>query len=245
MQFYPHRTVEEQANRLPKDLRVAYKNSQLDRISIFDGNTEVELTGYAEYSFIEEKSYKTQPVRANNGSIQDIEEYATFLTPRLIIKYSMMNIDDYRETMKMFKRQNGFIVRCYDVVEDKIVRNEMYVAPPSMPIIYQQYLIALGIQEHNIELIGTNVPTNPTELENGTRPISFTVIGEFGGTVNLGMTWGEFVKHQTIENPLGVYISEGLASYSNNVRIGKYNDDGNLIRAKEDDFIFALDYIGY
>ena len=156
MQFYPHRTVEEQAERLPEELRKAYRNSQLDRITISDGTNELELTGYAEYSYLEEKSYKTQPVRTNEGVIEEIEEYATFLTPRLIIKYNMMGIEDYRSLMKMLKTRNGFSVTCYDVVEDKIVTNEMYVATPSMPIIYQQYLMALGIKEYTIELIGTN-----------------------------------------------------------------------------------------
>ena len=156
MQFYPHRTVDEQAERLPEQLREAYKNSQLDRITIFDGITELEVTGYAEYSYLEEKSYKTQPVRTQEGVVEDLDEYATFLTPRLIIKYNMMGIEDYRSLMKMLKNKNSFRVKCYDVVEDKIVLNDMYHATPSMPIIYQQYLIALGIQEYTIELIGTN-----------------------------------------------------------------------------------------
>ncbi len=193
MRFYPSRSVEEQANRLPEELREAYKNSQLDRITIFDGYTELVVTGYAEYSYLEEKSYKTQPVRTQDGAIQEIEQYATLWTPRLIIKYNMMNIDDYRAFMKMIKRRNGFIVKCYDVVEDKIVRNEMYVATPSMPIIYQQYLIAMGIQEYAIELIGTNIPiVSENEEEEGTPEISFTVATD-SYKARLGYTWRDFV----------------------------------------------------
>ena len=152
MQFSPHRTVEEQAERLPEKLREAYRNSQLDRIEI-DGQT---LQGYFEYSFLEEKSYHEQPVRMQDGTIQDIDNYTTFLTPRLIIKYNMMGIEDYRKLMKLLKSKNAFMVTCYDIVEDKRVTHEMYFAPPSMPIIYQQYLMALGIKEYSIELIGTN-----------------------------------------------------------------------------------------
>lgn len=232
MQFYPHRTVEEQAERLPEQLREAYKNSQLDRITIFDGTTELEVTGYAEYSYLNEKSYKTQPVRTQDGEIQEIEEYATFLTPRLIVKYNMMNIDDYRAIMKMFKKQNGFIVKCYDVVEDKIVRNEMYVAPPSMPIIYQQYLIALGIQEYAIEMIGTNVPTNPDNLKDGTPIISFTV-GSQSFETNRGRIWEEFVDKS---NANWVYTSDdgyvyNAQTYSPLTHNGKY--------VKTDDYIYA------
>lgn len=170
MQFYPHRTVEEQANRLPEELREAYTKSQIDRITISNGTEELELTGYAEYSYLEERSYTVQPVRSNDGQIVDIDEYATFLTPRLIIKYNMMGIEDYRALMKMLRSKNSFIVTLYDVVEDKRVRKEMYVAPNPMPIIYQQFLIAMGIQEYSIELIGTNVPVG--EL------ISFTLGGK-------------------------------------------------------------------
>jgi hypothetical protein len=68
----------------------------------------------------------------------------------------MMHIDDYRKLMKLLKSKNEFQVECYDIVEDKRVTHNMYFAPPQMPIIYQQYLMALGIQEYSIELIGTN-----------------------------------------------------------------------------------------
>lgn len=152
MNFYAKRTVEQQRRRLPSQFRDNYEATQLDRIKI-DG---VEIMGYFEYSFLEEKSYVEQPTRSADGSIEGINDYTTFLTPRLIIKYNMMGIDDYRTLMKLLKSKNAFMVECYDVVEDRRVVHEMYFAPPSMPIIYQQYLMALGIQEYTIELIGTN-----------------------------------------------------------------------------------------
>lgn len=214
MNFYPHRTVEEQAGRLPFELGEAYKNSQIDRIRMFDGNKTIELTGYAKYSYLDEKSYKVQPVRSQDGAIEEIEEYATFLTPRLIVKYNMMGIDDYRSFMKMIKRRNGFAVQCYDPVEDKIVTNEMYVATPSMPIIYQQYLAALGIQEYNIEMIGTNSHSK----------ISFSVLSDDGqGTyeVGFGDTWRDVSKklglHFKINGERVVYI-EGSAQANLKIR---------------------------
>lgn len=153
--FYEKRTVQEQASRLPAEYREHYRNTQLDRIEI-DGET---IQGYFEYSFVEEKSYTVQPVRSNDGVIDDIDNYETFLTPRIIIKYNMMDIEDYRKLMKKLKsKKNGFTVTCYDIVEDKRVTHEMYFAPPQMPIIYQKYLMALGVQEYTIELIGTNRP---------------------------------------------------------------------------------------
>ena len=158
MNFYPHRTVDEQADRLPSELRAKYKATQIDRI-VIDGK---EILGYFEYSFLEEKSYKTQPVRSMDGTMESLDDISTFLTPRIIIKYNMMGIEDYRKLMSMLNdtKKNAHIVTCYDIVKDKRVTHEMYFAPTSMPIIYQQYLIALGVQEFTIELIGTNRPIN-------------------------------------------------------------------------------------
>lgn len=160
MQFYPHRTVDEQAERLPEQLREAYKNSQIDRIEI-DG---CEIHGYFEYSFMEEKSYVEQPVRSIDGSIENLDDYTTFLTPRLIVKYNMMNIEDYRTLMTFLKSKNTFNVTCYDVVADRRVTHEMYFANPQMPVIYQRYLSALGVQEYTVELIGTNRRTEYMEI---------------------------------------------------------------------------------
>lgn len=154
MKFYQNRTVAEQQARLPREYQRNYATTQIDRIEI-DGEV---IQGYFDYSFIEEKSYFTQPVRTQDGSIRDIDSYATFLTPRLIIRYSMMNIDDYRRLMKLLKSRNSFNVEFYDIVEDKRVIHEMYAAPMQMPQIYQRYLEVLGIREASIELIGTNNP---------------------------------------------------------------------------------------
>jgi hypothetical protein len=237
MKLYPHRTVEEQANRLPDELREAYRNSQIDRITIFDGTEELLITGYAAYSYLEEKSYKTQPVRGADGSISEIEEYATFLTPRLIIKYNMMGIDDYRSLMKMLKRRNGFIIKCYDVEEDKIVRNEMYVATPSMPIIFQQYLTALGIQEYAIEMIGTNCAIIPTGDEPSTEEIEFS-FREYEYVVlkvNLGYTWEDFVNSEV--------NTQGFSVVETNDGLIISNDAGITGVAIYDEFVKPSDYI--
>ena len=176
MRFYEDRSVREQMNRLPLELQQYYEKTQLDRIKI-DG---VELHGYFEYSFLEEKSYREQPIRSDSGVIENLNSYATFLTPRLIIRYNMMHIDDYRKLMKLLKSKNEFEVECYDIVEDKRVTHRMYFAPPSMPVIYQQYLMVLGIQEYTIELIGTNDTPEITYNYNIPSDIKATFEKEYG-----------------------------------------------------------------
>lgn len=152
MQFYHDRTIDEQKERLPQAFQDNYTKTTLDRIEI-DGNI---IRGYFEYSYLDEKSYFEQPTRSLNGAIENINSHATFLTPRLIIRYKMMNIADYRKLMTLLQSKNEFTVTCYDIVKNKRVSHKMYFAPTQMPIIYQQYLMALGVQNFEIELIGTN-----------------------------------------------------------------------------------------
>jgi hypothetical protein len=222
MQFYTKRTLSEQLKRLPRSTHDDYIRSQIDKIVLFDGTNQVDVTGYSEYSFMEEKSYVEQPTRANDGSINNIDDYETFLTPRLIVKYNMMNIEDYRSFMKMVKYHNGIWMRCYDIVEDKRVTHEMYVAPPSMPIIYQQYLIALGVSELSIELIGTNNTSYSSS--------SFTIYLPSGNAETYhfkkGYIWEEFI------NDNNDYIIKNNIVYKNNSPI--YYDG---FQVNSDDFI--------
>lgn len=147
-----HHTVNEQADRLPTYLAEYYKERTLDRITI-DGQT---IQGYFEYSFINEKTYVKSPERSADGSIPDLDTYAWFLTPRIVIKYKYMHISDYRNLMRLLQSKNEFVVECYDIVLDKRVTHNMYFAPPEMPAIHQRYLEVLGVKDYTVELIGTN-----------------------------------------------------------------------------------------
>ena len=147
-----HYTVEQQKQRLPLYLQDFYETRQLDRIKI-DGN---EFQGYFEYSFIEEKTYVTPPERNGRGAIENLNAYSWFLTPRLVIKYNYMHINDYRNLMTLLNSKNEFTVECYDIVKDKRVVHKMYHATPEMPSIHQRYLEVLGVKDYTVELIGTN-----------------------------------------------------------------------------------------
>jgi uncharacterized repeat protein (TIGR02543 family) len=212
--FYKNRSISEQSNRLPSFYQSNYERVQLDRIKIDDE----EIQGYFEYSFLEEKSYVEQPTRSNDGSIGNIDEIETILTPRVIIKYNMMNIDDYRRLMKKLKSKNSFNVTCYDIVEDKMVTHQMYAAPSSMPKIYQQYLMAMGIQEFTIELIGTNNDVNNSEP----LPPSW---GAYTVTYYLGIPNG-------VNNPYpNDYYTQNTDSFGN-LSVGVY-ENGVLIGSSD------------
>lgn len=194
-----HRTMSEQRDRLPLYLREFYEKRQLDRIKI-DGN---EIQGYFEYSFLNEKTYVKSPERSANGSIENLNSYATFLTPRLIIKYNYMHIEDYRTLMRLLNSKNEFVVECYDIVLDERVVHKMYFATPAMPNIHQRYMEVLGVTDYTIELIGTN-----TDYEEHTLTYEFNIPSE--------VSWAyETVATQTFVHNLSDIVGGVNASYTN------------------------------
>lgn len=122
-----------------------------------DGNL---IKGYFTYTFFTEKTYAKEPERSQGGQIDNLNSYATFLTPTLKIGFKAMSMDMYRKIMNLINSKNEFQVSAYDPVADKFVTHNMYFSPAEYPELYIYNLEVLAVLDYTIELIGTN-----TDLE--------------------------------------------------------------------------------
>lgn len=138
--------------QLNNELQNYDRKLQLQEITI-DGN---KISGYAKYTYFDAKSYVKTPDRSIDGKMSNLNSIATFLTPRLTISFSMMDIDTYRVIMKLIKSKNEFTVTCYDIVEDELVTKKMYFQPEDYPELFMYDLYLLGVINYTIELTGTN-----------------------------------------------------------------------------------------
>ena len=138
-----------------------YKAQGIEKV-IIDGN---EFTDYSAFSFLWEKSYVKSPVRSGDGSIGNLNSYATFLTPHLKIDFSLMSIDSYRVLMQLLYSKNEFTVTCYDVVFNELTTNKMYFSTEEMPKLFtivealngnENAIDLLAVQDYTVEMIGTN-----------------------------------------------------------------------------------------
>ena len=158
-----------------------YKNN---KITLADGTTrheyeavdiaEVKIDGnrfrnYGQYSFIWEKTFVKSPERSGNGSIGNLDSYATFITPHLILDFSIMSIDDYRKIMLLHYGANEFIVECYDPIYNRKIKVKMYFGTEEMAKLFtiaqnrllpngqwEEWVDLVGVTEYKVELIGTN-----------------------------------------------------------------------------------------
>lgn len=131
-----------------------------------DGN---EFRNYGAYSFIWEKTFVKSPERSASGSIGNLNSYATFLTPHLIMDFSVLSIDDYRKIMLLHYGANEFTVECYDPIYNRKIKVKMYFATEEMAKLYtiaqnrllpdgqwEEWVDLVGVTEYKVELIGTN-----------------------------------------------------------------------------------------
>lgn len=144
--------------------REKYRANGIDKVTI-DGN---EFSDYAAFSFVWEKSYVKSPERSADGSIGNLDSYATFITPHLKIDFSLMSIDSYRKLMSLVYMKNEFKVTCYDVVNNRMTTNSMYFSTEEMPKLWniakiassdngmEEIVYLLGVHEYTVEMIGTN-----------------------------------------------------------------------------------------
>lgn len=152
---------------IPADWEVInreYRAVDIEKV-VIDGDT---FTHYKDFQFIWEKSYVKSPVRSGNGSMGNLNSYATFVTPHLIINFSIMSIDDYRRIMRKDLERNEFVVECYDPIYNEIAKVKMYFAPAEMAKLFniakvrfdgerwEEFIELVGVQDYTVELIGTN-----------------------------------------------------------------------------------------
>ena len=142
-----------------------YRAIDIDKV-VIDENV---FTNYGAYSFIWEKTFVKQPQRSASGSIGNLNSYATFLTPHLILDFSVMSIDDYRAIMRMHYEKNEFIVKCYDPIYNETITVKMYFGTEEMAKlhtisrvrlaengVWEDWVELAAVNEYKVELIGTN-----------------------------------------------------------------------------------------
>ena len=154
----------------------------------------VTIPKLADYSYFDAKSFFTEPQRSANGVINNLNSYATFLTPRLKFGFKLMPVETYRTLMKLIKEFNEFIVTVYDIVEDTYVTHKMYFYPKDFPQIFQHSLEVLAIRDESFEMVGTNADLDEYSLVYHSNT-------ETDLTSGLSFTYGQEIR-------IGDYINE-------------------------------------
>ena len=196
-----------------------YEAVDIDKV-VIGGNT---FKNYGAYQFIWEKSFIKSPERSANGTIDNLNSYATFLTPHLILDFSVMSIDDYRQIMQLHYSANEFIVECYDTIYNRKIKVKMYFATEEMAKLHtisqhrllkngkwEDWVDLVGVSEYKVELIGTN---------NNIDRIS--VIYHLNPPSDIGYT-DQTVGDYDVYNGEEIIVGNGASSITQEVFDGRY-----------------------
>ena len=181
----------------------------------------VTIPYMSDYTFVDAKSFFKEPVRSALGVINNLNSYATFLTPRLKINFKFMPIETYRVLMKLIKDFNEFIVTVYDIVEDKYVTHKMYFYPKDFPAIYQNNLETLAILDESFELVGTNASLEELSVVyNSNPPVEGQMTLTTGATLNYNAEFvvGDYdtIDESSIDPKTFTYSGYDLVGWNTN-----------------------------
>ncbi len=131
---------------------MAIIDNELDVIKI--NGEPFKGIGYNGLLTVNTKTYKKSPVRSGDGSIPNINDYATFIVPRADINFKYMTIEDYQRFCTAIT-PNEFNVEYFDKQKGQRVVHKMYVAPEEMTKIYNVGTSVIGVLDYKVSLIGT------------------------------------------------------------------------------------------
>lgn len=162
--FYEIESLDPSNNNDWEIIKKEYRAVDIDKV-VIDANT---FTNYGQYQFLWEKSYVKEPTRSSNGSIGNLNSYATFLTPHLIMNFDVMSIDDYRAIMRLHLEANEFVVECYDPIYNQKIKVKMYFTTEQIAKLHtlyrkrqngnewEDFVMLAGVREYSVEMVGTN-----------------------------------------------------------------------------------------
>lgn len=218
---------------IPEDweiIKTDYTAEEIQKVTI-DGD---DFTNYGDFKFIWEKSYVKEPKRSANGTINNLNSYATFITPHLIIDFSIMSIDDYRAIMMKDLSLNEFIVECYDPIYNKKIKNKMYFATQQMAKLYtisrirynqndwEEFVELVGVQEYSVEMIGTNASIDLVSVIYNLNPPALSD-GSFAVPDSAPMTEGEPDVYMGEQVILGTSTTIPQETFGGQFRFSKWN----------------------
>ena len=122
---------------------------------IYINGEEFSGIGYQGLMTVNTKTYVDEPVRSNDGSISNIDDYETFIVPRCKVNFKYFNISDYKRLCRVLNSANQFPVSYYDKQFGRFVEHQMYVEPEEMAKIYNVGTSVIGLFDYEVSFIGT------------------------------------------------------------------------------------------
>lgn len=157
----------------------AIKDEDLGKITI--AGEDFTGIGYQGLMTVNSKTYVTEPVRVNDGSMPNIEDHATFIVPRCKVNFKFFNLRDYQRLCRVINSANQFPVTYFDKQFGVRRTYMMYVEPEEMAKIYNVGTSVIGVLDYEVSFIGTLNDLEEFEVKYDTTGLTPRTINEYSG----------------------------------------------------------------
>lgn len=111
--------------------------------------------GYQGLQSVNTITYVESPTRSNDGSIDNINDYETFVVPRVTITFPLLKLEDYQRLCHVVSMTNEFPVTYWDKQKGEFVTHNMYCEPEQMKKLFNIGYKVVGVLDFQISFIGT------------------------------------------------------------------------------------------
>ena len=163
----------------------AIENKDLAKIYI--GGEEFSGIAYQGLMTVNTKTYVEEPVRANDGSISNIDDHDTFIVPRCKVNFKFFNIRDYQRLCRVVNSANQFPVRYFDKQFGEFKEYYMYMEPEEMAKMFNVGTSVIGLLDYEVSFIGTLNNLEKFKVKYITEGLETKIIAEYDSSITYSL----------------------------------------------------------
>lgn len=187
-------------------------------------------------------TYNTSPSRQTDGSMENINDYDSFILPKVELGFKFIDYKTYQNLRRLLLAKRTFVVTYYDKDFNEFVTHEMYAEPDDLTNFFNLGEMIIGSEDFVVRFIATLNNRQICEIKFLGAKVEQTEEGEYYITdLILPTKWGASIKtpskpiitnakEGTIETKTNGYWIETNTSFYENIKY-KPNDSLNGITA--------------
>lgn len=159
-------------------------------------------------------TYNTSPSRQTDGSMENINDYDSFILPKVELGFKFIDYETYQNLRRLLLAKRTFEVTYYDKDFNEFVTHEMYAEPDDLTNFFNLGEKIIGSEDFVVRFIATL-----------NEKVKYTAT--FGSKTE-ERTWGRSVKVPNGTTDNGYWVTTSNDSFYKNIKY-KPNDSLNLI----------------
>ena len=185
-------------------------------------------------------TYNTSPSRQTDGSMENINDYDSFILPKVELGFKFIDYETYQKLRRFLLAKRTFVVTYYDKDFNDFVKHEMYAEPDDLTNFFNLGEQIIGSEDFVVRFIATLNNRQICDITFLGAKVEKTEEGEYYITdLEVSTKWGTSIKtpskpiindENKIETNTNGYWIETNTSFYENIKY-KPNDSLNGITA--------------